>query len=46
MAKETTHRGPIRRAERIERRAKKRVETVMRKKLVKTRINDAISHDR
>jgi len=46
MAKETTHRDPIRRAERIERRAKKRVETVMRKKLVKTRINDAISHDR
>ncbi len=35
MAKETTHRDPIRRAERIERRAKKRVETAMRKKLVK-----------
>ena len=35
MAKETTHRDPIRRAERIERRAKKRVETVMRKELVK-----------
>ncbi len=36
MAKETTHRDPIRRAERIERRSKKRVETAMRKKLVKT----------
>ena len=39
MAKTTTHRDPIRRAARIERRAKKRVETVMRKKLVKTRKN-------
>jgi len=35
MAKETTHRDPPRRAARIERRAKKRVETAMRKKLVK-----------
>ena len=35
MAKETTHRDPIKRAERIERRAKKRVETAMRKTLVK-----------
>ena len=35
MAKITTHRDPIRRAARIEQRAKKRVETAMRKKLVK-----------
>ena len=46
MAKTTTHRDPIRRAARIERRAKKRVETVMRKKLVKTRKNDAIAQNR
>ena len=39
MAKTTTHRDPIRRAARIDRRAKKRVETVMRKKLVETRKN-------
>ncbi len=37
MAKITTHRDPIRRAARIERRAKKRVETIMRKRLVKAR---------
>ena len=41
MAKESTHRDPIRRAERIERRAKKRVETAMRKKLVKMIRNNA-----
>jgi len=41
MAKETTHRDPIKRAERIERRAKKRVETAMRKKLVKTMRDNA-----
>ncbi len=41
MAKETTHRDPIRRAERIERRANKRVETAMRKKLMKMMKNDA-----
>ena len=41
MAKEMTHRDPIRRAERIERRAKKRVETAMRKKLVKMMRTDA-----
>jgi len=41
MAKITTHRDPIRRAARIERRAKKRVETAMRKKLVKMMRNDA-----
>ena len=35
MPKETTHRDPEKRAARIERRAKKRVETVMRTKLVK-----------
>jgi hypothetical protein len=35
MAKETTHRDPIKRAARIERRAKYRAETVMRKKIVK-----------
>jgi len=37
MAKITTHRDPIRRAARIETRAKKRVETAMRKKLMKMR---------
>ena len=41
MAKETTHRDPIRRAARIERRAKKRDETAIRKKLVKMMKNDA-----
>ena len=41
MAKETTHRDPIRRAERIERRAKKRVETAMRKKFMKMMKNNA-----
>jgi len=46
MAKETTHRGPIRRAERIERRAKKRVETAMRKKLVKTMKNGSSGSNR
>ena len=35
MAKTTTHRDPIKRAARIERRALTRLETVMRKKLVK-----------
>ena len=35
MSKTTTHRDPIRRAARIEKRAKKRVETAMRKNLVK-----------
>ena len=39
MAKETTHRGPERRAARIEIREKKRAETVLRKKLVKERKN-------
>ena len=41
MAKESTHRDPIRRAERIDRRAKKRVETAMRKKLMKIMRNNA-----
>jgi len=35
MAKTTTHRDPIKRAARIERRTQKRLEAVMRKKLVK-----------
>ena len=34
MAKTTTHRDPIKRAARIERRTQKRLEAVMRKKLV------------
>ena len=46
MPKETTHRDPEKRTARIERRAKKRAETVMRKKLVKTRKNGAITQDR
>ena len=41
MAKTTTHRDPIKRAARIERRAQKRLETVMRKKLVKKMKVDA-----
>ena len=41
MAKTTTHRDPIKRAARIERRAQKRLETVMRKKLVKEMKVDA-----
>jgi len=41
MAKTTTHRDPIKRAARIERRAQKRLETVMRKKLVKKMKIDA-----
>ena len=39
MSKETTHRGPERRAARIESRAKKRAETVVIKKIVKARKN-------
>ena len=39
MAKETTHRGLERRATRIESRAKKRAETVLRKRFVKARKN-------
>jgi hypothetical protein len=35
MPKETTHRNPETRAARIERRAKKRVDTVARKKIMK-----------
>ena len=42
MAKTSTHRDPIKRAARIERRAQKRMETVMRKKLVKKMKIDAI----
>jgi len=42
MAKTSTHRDPIKRAARIERRAQKRMETVMRKKLVKKMKVDAI----
>ena len=41
MPKETTHRDPEKRAARIERRAKKRVETAMRKKLAKMMKNKA-----
>ena len=36
MPKETTHRDPEKRAARIERRSKKRTETVNRKRLMKT----------
>jgi len=39
MAKETTHRDPERRAARIERRARKRAETVMRRQAMKARKN-------
>ena len=46
MPKETTHRDAEKRTARIERRAKKRAETVMRKKLVKMRKNGAITQDR
>lgn len=45
MVKTTTHRNPISREARIERRAKKRDETVLRKKLVKSRKNDATAQD-
>ena len=41
MAKTTTHRDPIKRAARIERRAQKRLETVKRKRLVKKMKIDA-----
>jgi len=41
MSKTTTHRDPIKRAARIERRAQKRLETVMRKKSVKKMTVDA-----
>lgn len=44
MPKETTHRDPEKRAARIERRAKKRVETVNRKRLMKTAKADRLSH--
>ena len=37
MPKETTHRDPEKRADRIERRAKKRADTVSRKQTVKMR---------
>jgi len=37
MLKETTHRNPEKRADRIERRAKKRAGTVNRKQTVKAR---------
>ncbi len=39
MAKEATHRDPERRAARIERRARKRAETVMRRQAMKVRKN-------
>ncbi len=39
MAKESTHRDPEKRAARIERRARKRAETVLRKQIVKARKN-------
>ena len=42
MAKETTHRDPEVRAARIERRAKKRADTVMRKQIMKARKNSAL----
>ena len=44
MPKETTHRDPEKRAARIERRAKKRTETVNRKRLIKTAKANRLSH--
>lgn len=42
MPKETTHRDPETRAARIERRAKKRADTVARKRTVKASKNKAV----
>ena len=42
MPKETTHRDPETRAARIERRAKKRADTVTRKKIMKNMKNQVL----